>query len=101
MMDKEDKRIERAKVIEEIMTMPGWAILKEEWEKIKQKAFIDLTNELLDDTTLKTRQIIYNQINEWIDLPETIINEGKQVLEQERILPRVIKKNIPFLGRRR
>jgi hypothetical protein len=98
MDELKDRRAERAKAVEELMASRGWEILKEEWDKIKQRAFVDLTNELLDDETLKSRQVVFNQINEWSNLPKIIIEEGKQALaEQNQGFFRAIKKNIPFL----
>lgn len=99
--DEKDLRIERASAVSKVLKERGIKILQEEWEKIREKAFQDLTNEGLASEELRAAQMVYNQICEWIEIPNNIIKEGQDVgQESERSPMRIIKKAVPFLDRR-
>lgn len=75
--------------------------LQEKYLAIREKALADLTNETLAPETLELRQKVYNQICEWIDLPYTIIEEGKEASKEEKLEKETHEKeDIPYLGRR-
>lgn len=101
---EKDLRIEEGQAVEGLLGHTGFKVLLQGWQAIKHKALNDLTSEVLDDSTLKARQVIYNQISEWIDLPEKIIQRGVEAVaeqEDERIRKEhPIKRGIPFIGRK-
>ena len=102
-IEEKDPRIEEAIAIKELMKRKGFEILKKKWELIKEGAFADLRNETFGDETLKARQIVYNQICEWIDIPQAILNEGENAIQEEEEEDKreshPIKKAIKFIRR--
>lgn len=104
--DRQDTRISDALAVKELLDLnhSGFVILKREWEKIKARKLADLTNEKIMDDSLKARQVLYNEVGEWIDLPMLIIKKGEVAIEEKKIeeerKDHPIKKNIPFIGRR-
>ena len=103
MPEDKDLRIHEAEVVGGVIKHEGFKVLQREWEKIKAQALADLTNETLSDDTLKARQVIHNQITEWIDLPDMIIKRGDEAIEEDKEPKQkgsFLKKAVPFLGRR-
>ena len=98
-----DLRTYRAAEIKKIMTMPGFKMLEDEYNSVKELAFSDLINEGLQDETLKERQIIYNQVCEWLEIPQNIIQQGKDAIEDEKKSklekPTFIKGDVPYMGK--
>ena len=81
MSDKIDQTIKEANEVKRmIQHSVGFKILQKRWENIKQQAFNDLINENFDDITIKARQVLYNQICEWIEIPRLIVKDGEDIL---------------------
>ena len=82
----------------------GVKILFEEYAKEKEQAFKNLIDEALPSTNIELRQKVYNQICDWLKIPEIIIEAGNTALNEQKAeedRPQTfIKRAIPFLGRR-
>ena len=101
--EPQDKRIQRASAVQKIIRTNGYRILLAEYKKVKEQAFADLRNEEFSKDSLSERQKIFNQIEEWIDLPNSIIAEGDTAIAESKEpepKPSFIKKSINFIGRR-
>ncbi|MCK4308219.1 hypothetical protein KAW50_08350 [candidate division WOR-3 bacterium] len=101
--EPKDERLQRASAIQGLLNHKGYKILKKEWEKVKEQAFNDLIDETLPDSNLSQRRYVYNQICEWIDLPNLIIGEGETaVAESKEPQPKesFVKRAVQFMGRK-
>lgn len=102
----QDTRMSDAIAIKDLLGLKhsGFVILRREWEKIKAEKLADLTNEKITDDSLKARQVLYNEVCEWIDLPALIVKRGEAAVEEEKdakeIKDHPIKRAIPFIGGR-
>jgi len=103
-MKKEDTRVNDAILIRELSTQSGFKVLKREWEKVKEQAHKDVFDESLPESNLSQRQKIYNQITEWIALPDFIMKRGEIAVEEQKAekdrKDHPIKSNIPFMKNR-
>jgi hypothetical protein len=103
-LDNKDNRIQDAEAVRDIVSKRGFKVILDRYLAVKHNALADLTNEGLADDTLKARQVIYNQICEWINIPEEIIEEGKVAVEELKQdgdrKDTFIKGSVPFVGRR-
>jgi len=97
--EEKDLRIEKASAVKEAISKAGFKIIQEEWEKIKEGAFVDLRNEQLAPEELRAAQIVYNQICEWINIPDNIIKEAQEIAKEQERPQRFLNKKIPFLDR--
>jgi len=101
---KSDNRVNNAIAIKDLTSKDGFKVLQRHWERIKEQAFIDLTNESLPESNLSQRQKIYNQIIEWIDLPNSIMKSGENAVDEQKIekerSSHPIKEAKSFLGLR-
>jgi len=101
--EPQDKRLQRASAVQKIVRTNGYRILLKEWESVKEQAFADLISEDLPDSNLSQRRYVYNQICEWIDIPNSIIAEGDTAIAESKMpeqKPSFIKRGINFIGRR-
>jgi hypothetical protein len=100
----QDQRIERAEAVKDAMEHKGVKILFEEYRRLQEDAFRNLIDEGIDASNLELRQKLYNQIGDWLKIPDLIIADGNSALEElraEEERPQTfIKRAIPFLGRR-
>lgn len=97
-----DDRILRASAIQGLLKLKGYKILSNEWSKVKERAFADLIDETLPDSNLSQRRYVYNQICDWLALPDLIISEGDAAIAESK-LPEpkesFINKGIQFIRR--
>jgi len=101
--EPQDKRLQRASAVQKIIRTNGYRILLKEYKKVKEQAFADLRNEEFSKDSLSERQKIFNQIEEWIDIPNSIIAEGDTAIAESKMpeqKPSLIKRGINFIGRR-
>ena len=102
-VEEKDTRLQRASAVQKIIRTNGYRILLAEYKKVKEQAFADLRNEEFSKDSLSERQKIFNQIEEWIDLPKSIIAEGDTAIAESNMpeqKPNFIKRGINFIGRR-
>ena len=102
-VEERDDRILRASAVQKIIRTNGYRILLKEYKKVKEQAFADLRNEEFSKDSLSERQKIFNQIEEWIDLPNSIIAEGDTAIaESKEPEPQgnFIKRAVQNIGRR-
>ena len=101
--EEKDNRILEADTVKELLSHRGFKILSQRWEQIKERALADLLNEAIADDSLKARQVIYNQICEWAELPKKIMQEGVNAVdelnEEGNRKEHFIKEDVPFIGR--
>jgi len=101
---KSDNRVNDAIAIKDLTSKDGFKVLQRHWERIKEQAFADLTNESLPESNLSQRQKIYNQILEWIDLPNSIMKKGEIAVDEQKVekerKDHPIKEAKSFLGLR-
>jgi len=101
--EPQDKRLQRASAVQKIIRTNGYRILLKEYKKVKEQAFADLRNEEFSKDSLSERQKIFNQIEEWIDIPNSIIAEGDTAIAESKMpeqKPNFIKRGVAFIGRR-
>jgi hypothetical protein len=99
-----DQRIEEADAVKAIIDHRGYKTLFNYYSLIKEQAFKDLIDETLPSSNLELRQKLYNQICDWLKIPEIIIATGNQAVEEMKVEEKkpetFIKRAIPFLSRR-
>jgi len=102
-IEEKDTRLQRASSVQKIIRTNGYRILLKEWKEVKERAFADLVNEEYDKDTISERQKIYIMIKKWMDIPQSIIDEGENAINESKI-PEVqgnfIKKSVDFIKRR-
>lgn len=100
--EEQDVRIEEATAVKDAMQHTGVKILMREWEKVRDVKLADLSNEAIADDTLKARQVLFNEVKDWLDLPNRIIKMGEDAVaeDEEPEKETVIKKAVNFIGRR-
>jgi len=98
-----DLRIQEAEAVKGLTKHPGYKILLRKYNEVKDIAFDDLCNEALSDDSLKARQVIYNQICEWMYVPDLIIQDGDNAVAEMKVdetRPETkIKRAVKFIGR--
>lgn len=79
------KFVDEAALIKEFMDKPPLAfqILMDKWKEIQSQALDDLKNPALPDDTLKHRQLLSNEIDRWVAMPEYLISLGLIAKEEE------------------
>jgi len=99
-----DSRIVDSHAIKKMIATKGYAILFNAYQEIKEDAMSNLLNEKHELSELVLKQKIYNQIVEWIKIPELIMATGEGAIEENRVSELVkdhaIKEDVPFIGRR-
>ena len=83
--EQKDDRLQRAGAMQKLIRTNGYRILLKEWESVKERAFADLVDETLPDSNLSQRRYVYNQICEWIDIPNSIIAEGDTAIAESKM----------------
>ena len=84
-VEEKDTRLQRASAVQKIIRTNGYRILLAEYKKVKEQAFADLRNEEFSKDSLSERQKIFNQIEEWIDIPKSIIAEGDTAIAESKM----------------
>ena len=101
--EPQDTRLQCAGAMQRIIRTKGYRLLLKRWESVKEQAFADLINEEYDKDTISERQKIYIMIKKWMDIPQSIIDEGENAINESKI-PEVqgnfIKKSVDFIKRR-
>ena len=86
-MDQDlQKIVNEAQTVEALINSnpTGLSVLFDYYKKYLEDAFRDLKNVNLPDDTLKYRQLLYNEIERWVDLPNAIIQMGHNAIESTK-----------------
>ena len=96
-----DVRIEEADAVKDLLKIRGFKILQDRYLKVKEQAFRNLIDETIPDSNLAQRQKVYNQICEWIAIPDMIIQAGMdqaaEIKADEQQTPVFIKHPMKYL----
>jgi hypothetical protein len=95
-----DPRIVDGNLVEEALKTQGMQLCLEEWEAIKTQALKDIMNESIygnEGLSIKDYQVkLYNQITEWLYVPQMFIRKKKFALS-EREKKAEVKEVPPFM----
>lgn len=101
-MDKEtvDPRIVDGSSVEEALETSGMQLCLKEWEAVKAQALRNIMNENVcgnEGLSIKDYQVkLYNQIEEWLDVPKMFIRKKKFALAERAKKPED-KETPPFM----
>lgn len=103
--ENRDTRIEEASAIKSLLKHSGYEILLKYYNEIKDGAHSEVFDERFNDDTLARRRDIYNQITNWLKIPERIIKTGEQAIlekgqEDDRPDTTIKGSDTPYVGRR-
>lgn len=105
-MEEKNTVLEDAEKIKGLLRHPGWEVYEKRLKEIRNLADDRLKDEHLDDekVPLKARQVIFNTLNKVIlEIPQEFLEAAENYeieTEEQGLEERVIKENIPFIGRK-
>lgn len=99
--EQKDNRLRDARAVQDLMKHPGFTVLQSRWEEAKLHAGTHLRDESLPNDHLRAAQAVFNAICDWIDLPDQVIREGVDALDnpEENRKDHPIKEGITFVRR--